>query len=78
MRYQDIFVPGGFPRHTYNPRKELQLERRLGEVKENLCKLVTICQVPDDYVLHNRRPLLLSRDVLLGVLAEFAGRARAC
>lgn len=42
MRYQDIFVPGGFPRHTYNPRTELQLESRLSEVKENLCKLVTI------------------------------------
>lgn len=42
MRYQDIFVPGGFPRHTYNPRTALQLEDRLREVKENLCKLVTI------------------------------------
>ena len=42
LRYQDIFVPGGFPRHTYNPRVELQLERRLAEAKENLCKLVTV------------------------------------
>jgi len=42
MRYQDVFVPGGFPRHTYNPRTELQLEDRLREVKDNLCKLVTI------------------------------------
>lgn len=42
MRYQDVFVPGGFPRHTYNPRAELQLERRLREVKENLCKLATV------------------------------------
>ncbi|MBX3694457.1 MAG: ATP-binding protein [Steroidobacteraceae bacterium] len=42
MRYQDIFVPGGFPRHTYNPRTELRLEKRLGEVTENLCKLVTV------------------------------------
>lgn len=42
IRYQDIFVPGGFPRHTYNPRVELQLEDRLAEVKENLCKLVTV------------------------------------
>lgn len=42
LRYQDIFVPGGFPRHTYNPRVGLQLEHRLGEVKENLCKLVTV------------------------------------
>jgi hypothetical protein len=42
LRYQDIFVPGGFPRHTYNPRVELQLEQKLSEAKENLCKLVTI------------------------------------
>jgi hypothetical protein len=42
LRYQDVFVPGGFPRHTYNPRLGLNLEARLGEVKENLCKLVTV------------------------------------
>lgn len=42
MRYQDIFVPGGLPQHTYNPREELQLEERLSEVKDNLCKLVTV------------------------------------
>lgn len=42
MRYQDIFVPGGFPRHTYNPRTELQLEQQLSESKNNLCKLVTV------------------------------------
>lgn len=42
LRYQDIFVPGGFPRHTYNPRIDLQLEQKLAEVKDNLCKLVTV------------------------------------
>lgn len=42
MRYQDIFVPGGLPKHTYNPRAELQLEEKLSEVKDNLCKLVTV------------------------------------
>lgn len=42
LRYQDVFVPGGFPRHTYNPRVDLQLEQRLSEVKDNLCKLVTV------------------------------------
>jgi hypothetical protein len=42
LRYTDVFVPGGFPRHTYNPRNALQLEGRLGEVRENLCKLVTV------------------------------------
>jgi hypothetical protein len=42
LRYQDVFVPGGFPHHTYNPRVDLQLEEKLSEVKENLCKLVTV------------------------------------
>jgi|SRR5271157_684062 len=42
MRYQDVFVPGGFPRYTYNPRVELQLEQRLSEARDNLCKLVTV------------------------------------
>lgn len=42
LKYQDVFVPGGFPRHTYNPRSGLNLEARLTEVTENLCKLVTI------------------------------------
>lgn len=42
MKYQDVFVPGGFPKYTYNPREALKLEERLGEVKENLCKLVTV------------------------------------
>lgn len=40
--YQEIFVPGGFPRHTYNPRVELGLEEKLSEVRQNLCKLVTV------------------------------------
>lgn len=42
IKYSDIFVPGGFPRHTYNPRVELQLENKLNEVKNNLCKLVAV------------------------------------
>ncbi len=42
IKYSDIFVPGGFPRHTYNPRVELQLENKLVEVKNNLCKLVAV------------------------------------
>lgn len=41
-KYTEIFVPGGFPRHTYYPRAELQLEQRLKEAQENLCKLVTV------------------------------------
>jgi hypothetical protein len=42
IKYTDVFVPGGFPQHTYNPRGSLQLETRLGEVRHNLCKLVTV------------------------------------
>jgi hypothetical protein len=42
MRYQDVFVPGGFPEHTYNPRATLNLEYRLAECKHKLCKLVTV------------------------------------
>jgi hypothetical protein len=42
LRYSDVFVPGGFPRHTYNPRATQQLENKLKEVLENLCKLVTV------------------------------------
>ena len=35
-------MPGGFPLHTYNPRVDLQLERKLAEANDNLCKLVTV------------------------------------
>ncbi len=42
LPYTDVFVPGGFPRHTYNPRVELKLEDNVRQVTENLCKLVTV------------------------------------
>lgn len=42
MRYSEVFVPGGFPRHTYNPRAARRLEERLAEVADNLCKLSTV------------------------------------
>ena len=42
LRYTEVFVPGGFPSHTYNPRRNLQLEETVGEVRNNLCKLVTV------------------------------------
>ncbi len=42
LKYSEVFVPGGFPRHTYNPREPLLLETKLSEVRENLCKLVTV------------------------------------
>ena len=42
LKFTEFFVPGGFPRHTYNPRMELKLEQRLTETKQNLCKLVSV------------------------------------
>jgi len=42
LKYSEVFVPGGFPRHTYNPREARSLEAQLSEVRENLCKLVTV------------------------------------
>lgn len=42
MKYTDVFVPGGFPQYTYNPREEKRLEEKIEEAKNNLCKLVTI------------------------------------
>jgi hypothetical protein len=42
IEYQDIFVPGGFPKHTYNPRSSFQLEDKLADSVENLCKLVVV------------------------------------
>lgn len=42
LRYTDVFVPGGFPRHTYNPRVGLKLEASVRHVTENLCKLVPV------------------------------------
>jgi chloramphenicol 3-O-phosphotransferase len=41
-RYTEVFVPGGFPLHTYNPRLDLRLEDRVRQVLENLCKLVIV------------------------------------
>ncbi|NYZ61451.1 hypothetical protein [Luteimonas deserti] len=42
LKYSDVFVPGGFPRHTYNPRDSWKIEDQISEVKSNLCKLVTV------------------------------------
>jgi hypothetical protein len=42
LSYTDVFVPGGFPRHTYNPRLQLRLEEKVRQVLENLCKLVIV------------------------------------
>jgi hypothetical protein len=39
-RTNEIFVPGGLPTFTYNPRTNLELEEKLKEANDNLCKLV--------------------------------------
>jgi len=41
-RTSNVFVPGGFPELTYNPRPEKKLEETLKETKDNLCKLVMV------------------------------------
>lgn len=40
--YTDIFIPGGYPSYTYNPRSHLELESKIGEALQNLCKLVIV------------------------------------
>lgn len=42
LKYYEIFVPGGFPKYTYNPRETLELEEKVKSVTENLCKLVVV------------------------------------
>ncbi len=39
-RARQVFIPGGQPTLTYNPRKELDLETKLEDAKDFLCKLV--------------------------------------
>lgn len=39
-RARQVFIPGGQPTLTYNPRKQLNLEDSLEESKDYLCKLV--------------------------------------
>lgn len=39
-RARQVFIPGGQPTLTYNPRKTLKLEDSLEDAKDFLCKLV--------------------------------------
>lgn len=41
-RTNQVFVPGGMPRHTYVARDDRELEDKLLATQDNLCKLVTI------------------------------------
>ncbi|MFC2007712.1 hypothetical protein ACFLVB_03865 [Chloroflexota bacterium] len=42
LDYSAVFVPGGFPLHTYNPRDSLNLETKLADSTKNLCKLIVV------------------------------------
>ncbi|MDP1991780.1 MAG: hypothetical protein Q8K00_12255 [Syntrophales bacterium] len=42
ISYTDVFVPGGFPHYTYNPREKLRLEAKVRQATENLCKLIPV------------------------------------
>ena len=35
IKYTDVFVPGGLPTYTYNPRESRQLERSIQESTTN-------------------------------------------
>ncbi|MGN8067643.1 hypothetical protein [Mucilaginibacter sp. 22184] len=41
-RTNKVFVPGGLPKLTYNPRNSLELEKHLQKANDNLCKLVMV------------------------------------
>lgn len=40
IKYTDVFVPGGLPTYTYNPRESKQLERSIQESTTNFKLLV--------------------------------------
>ena len=40
MKVNDVFISGGFPINTYNPRPELKLEERLVDFLESGHKLI--------------------------------------
>lgn len=42
LTYSQVFVPGGFPKYTYNPREGQKLESQLSEITDNLCKLAIV------------------------------------
>lgn len=41
-RASKVFVPGGMPQLTYIERTEGEIRKKLEEVKDNLCKLITL------------------------------------
>ena len=41
-RTTKVFVPGGLPEFTYNPRNDLKLEDAVRRANDNLCKLMIV------------------------------------
>ena len=42
MDFSEVFIPGGLPTYTYNPRNGYELETRIMQAKRNLCKLLIV------------------------------------
>lgn len=42
VKTSDVFVPGRYPRHTYNPRDDLALEKQLADYLENGGSILTL------------------------------------
>lgn len=42
LRVRDVFVPGGYPRYTYQDRKKFQIEEKLRDALERLNKLIAV------------------------------------
>ena len=42
LRVSDVFVPGGFPVHTYVPRDELQLEEKVADYLDERYKVLSL------------------------------------
>lgn len=42
MNFYEVFIPGGVPTYTYNPREDYCLETKIMQAKRNLCKLMIV------------------------------------
>ncbi|MFL9669022.1 AAA family ATPase [Variovorax sp. AB1(2024)] len=42
LRVKDVFVPGGFPKHTYQPRAQFKIEAKLTDALDRLPKFIAV------------------------------------
>lgn len=42
MNYYEVFIPGGVPTYTYNPRNTYDLEDSIMKAKKKICKLMVV------------------------------------